>query len=236
MTGPLAPELEEGVAPMEHRRLQKSLRFITLLILVLRPLSHSAAEPAPLQGLDAYVIQAMRDAEVPGLALAVVKDDAIVFAKGYGVRKLGDPAPVDDHTLFAIASTTKAFTAAALGMLVDEGKLRWDDPVTKFLPTFRLYDPYVTRELTVRDLLTHRSGLGDADDLWLGSGYGRDEVMRRLRFLKPETSFRSRFGYQNIMYLVAGQIIPAITGKSWEDFVQERIFRPLGMTASNTSI
>jgi CubicO group peptidase (beta-lactamase class C family) len=221
---------------MKHRRSQKSLWLITLLIFLPPPAAHSAGAPAPLQGLDAYVTQAMHDAEVPGLAIAVVKDDAIVFAKGYGVRKLGEPAPVDEHTLFAIASTTKAFTAAALGMLVDEGKLRWDDPVTKFLPAFQLYDPYVTREVTVRDLLAHRSGLGGADDLWLGSGYGRDELLRRMRFLKPETSFRSKFGYQNIMYLVVGQIIPAITGKSWEEFVHERILRPLGMTASSTSI
>ncbi|HEV8712564.1 MAG TPA: serine hydrolase domain-containing protein, partial [Candidatus Binatia bacterium] len=168
--------------------------------------------------------------------MAIVKDDAVVFTKGYGVRTLGDPTPVTAPTVFWIGSATKAFTVASLAMLVDAGKLRWDDPATKYLPGLQLYDPYVTRELTVRDLLTHRSGLEGADFLWDGSGYDRDEILRHLRYLEPSWSFRSRFGYQNIMYLAAGQIIPAVTGQSWDTFVQERIFTPLGMTASHTSV
>jgi CubicO group peptidase (beta-lactamase class C family) len=211
-------------------------RILLLIVVVLLGVCHAAGQRPPLQELDKYITQAMHDLEVPGLAIAVVKDDTVVLAKGYGVRKLGEPAPVDEHTLFMIASTTKAFTVASLAMLVDEGKLKWDDPVLRYLPTFQLCDPYVTRELTVRDLLTHRTGLDSVDALVIGSAYSREEVLRRIRFLKPGSSFRSRFEYTNTMYIAAGQIIPAISGKSWDDFVRERIFRPLGMTDSSTSI
>jgi CubicO group peptidase (beta-lactamase class C family) len=189
-----------------------------------------------LHDFESYVQKAMQDWEVPGLAVAIVKDDRVVLAKGYGVCKLGESKPVSDQSRFAIASCSKAFTAAALAMLVDEGKIKWDDPVTKYLPTFQIDDPYVTRELTVRDLLCHRAGLSRHDWIWLGTATSRDEVLRRLHHVKPSWSLRSRYGYQNIMYLAAGQIIPAVTGKSWDDFVKERIFRPLGMSASSTSI
>jgi CubicO group peptidase (beta-lactamase class C family) len=138
--------------------------------------------------------------------------------------------------LFAIGSSSKAFTAASIAMLIDDGKLKWDDSATKYLPGFQLFDPYATRELTVRDLLTHRSGLERGDLLWYASAYDRNEVLRRIRYLKPTWSLRSHFGYQNIMFLAAGQIVPSITGKSWDDFIKERIFTPLGMTSSSTSI
>jgi CubicO group peptidase (beta-lactamase class C family) len=190
----------------------------------------------PLSGFDEYVNQALKDWEVPGAALAVVKDDKIVLAKGYGVRGIGDATAVDERTIFAIGSASKAFTAAALAMLVDEGKIKWDDPVTRHLPGFELYDPYVSKEMTVRDLLCHRSGLARGDLMWYGSAYSRDEILRRSRYLKPSWSFRSQFGYQNLMYLAAGQIIPAVTGKSWDDFIKERFFKPLGMSSSGTSI
>jgi CubicO group peptidase (beta-lactamase class C family) len=204
-------------------RARSWLLLCVLLILCGRP-SLVQSQPGALKGLDDYVAQAMRDWEIPGLALAVVKDDAVVLAKGYGVRKLGDKTPVDAGTLFAIASNSKAFTAAALAMLVDDGKIRWDDPVIKHLPGFQLYDPYVTREITVRDLLCHRSGLERHDLLWLGNpAASRDAIMSRLRFIKPTWSFRSKYG-------------PAVTGKSWDDFVQERIFNPLGMSATSTSV
>jgi CubicO group peptidase (beta-lactamase class C family) len=199
----------------------------------------STPKPALPADLDAFVARTLREFEVPGLALAVVKDGQPLLLKGYGVRRLGAPAPVTPNTLFGIASNTKAFTAAALAMLVDEGKLAWDDPVTKHLPAFQLYDPYVTRELTVRDLLTHRSGLGlGAGDLMFfpPSTFTRDEIVERLRYIKPATSFRSKYAYDNCLYLVAGQIIPALTGQSWDDFVKSRIFGPLGMTTSNTSV
>lgn len=196
----------------------------------------ASAQPTQLRGLDTYVERALRDWSVPGVAIAVVKNDSVVFAKGYGVRELGKPASVDPRTLFAIGSTTKAFTAAALAMLVDEKKLAWDDPATKLLPNLQLNDPAATRELTVRDLLTHRSGLARGDRIWYASGFERDDVLRRVRFLKPSWTFRSTYGYQNIMFLAAGQVVQSASGKSWDDFVRERIFTPLGMRTTNTSV
>lgn len=197
---------------------------------------HALAQPAPLTGFDEYAEKARRDWEVPGMAIAVVKDDKIVFAKGYGVRKMGENTPVDENTLFAIGSSSKAFTSAAIAILVDEGKLKWDDRVSKYLPEFETYDPYVTRELTIRDLLTHRSGLERGDYLWYGTDNSREEVLRRTRYIKPTWSLRSTFGYQNLMYLAAGQVVEKVSGKSWDAFVAERIFAPLGMVESNTSI
>ena len=212
-------------------------RVISVLLLcLLVQVAVVGQQVAPEPGFDEYVANAMKEWEVPGLAIAIVKDDRIVFAKGYGVRELGGTAAVDDHTLFAIGSSSKAFTAAALAMLVDEGKIKWDDPVTKYLPGFQLFDPYSTRELTVRDLVTHRSGLERGDLLWYASPYDRNEVLRRVRFLKPSWSLRARYGYQNIMFLAAGQIQPSVLGKEWDDVVRERIFVPLGMNKSNTSI
>lgn len=187
---------------------------------------------------DAYVNRGLQTMRVPGAAIAAVRDGKVVFAKGYGVRTLGDTARVDPHTLFQIASNTKAFTTAALAMLADEGRLTWDDPVTQHLPGFQMYDPYVTREITIRDLVTHRSGLGlgAGDLLWLHSHYGRTEIMHRIRYAKPASSFRGRYAYDNVLYLVAGEIVPAVTGTTWDDFVQQRIFRPLGMTESGTGV
>jgi len=181
---------------------------------------------------DAYVAQAVKDWNAAGLAIAVVKDGRVVFSKGYGVRELGKAAPVDTSTLFAIASTTKAMTAAAMGMLVDEGKVKWDDPVTKYLSSFQLYDPYVTREITVRDLLTHRAGLGNADYLWALSDLPADSMMKKLRLIKPDYSVRSSFIYQNVMYIMAGEVIAAASGMPWARFVQTRIFDPLGMKST----
>jgi CubicO group peptidase (beta-lactamase class C family) len=203
----------------------------------------AAAAPAlPAQRLDqkdfdAYVARGLQVLRTPGAAIAVVKDGRILFAKGYGVRTLGDAARVDAHTLFQIASNTKAFTTAALAMLADDGKLSWDDPVTRLLPGFQLYDPYVTRELTVRDLVTHRSGLGlgAGDLLWFHSSYNRGEVAYRIRFAKPASSFRSAYAYDNVLYIVAGEIFPTVAAQSWDDFVKNRIFTPLGMTESGTT-
>jgi len=146
---------------------------------------------------------------------------------------------VTPRTLFGIASNTKAFTAAALAILVDEGKLKWDDPVTMHLPAFQMYDPYVTREMTIRDLLTHRSGLGlGAGDLMYfpPTDLSREEVMRRLRFVKPSSSLRSRYAYNNLMFVAAGQVVAAVSGKSWDEFIRERILTPLQMTDTKTSI
>jgi CubicO group peptidase (beta-lactamase class C family) len=193
---------------------------------------------APPSDLDAYVAASMKTFEVPGMAVAIVKDGKIVVAKGYGVRKLGDATPVDEFTMFGIGSNTKAFTTAALATLVDEGKLSWDDPVYQRLPGFVMYDPYVSHEMTIRDLLTHRSGmgLGEGDLLfWPHSTYSREEVIYKLRFMKPASSFRSHYAYDNLLYMTAGQIIPAITGTSWDDYIRQHIFAPLGMSHSNVS-
>ena len=190
------------------------------------------------ENLDAVVERVRQQFEVPGIAIAVVKDGQIVLQKGYGVRKLGASGKVTPQSLFRIASNTKAFTTAALAMLVDEGKLRWDDRVVDHMPSFQMYDPYVTREMTIRDLLTHRSGLGlGAGDLmfWPATDFTRDEIIRRIRFLQPASSFRSRYAYDNLLYLVAGQIVSLISGQTWESFVQQRIFNPLGMTRTNAS-
>jgi CubicO group peptidase (beta-lactamase class C family) len=199
-----------------------------------------AASLCPAQDyVDKVVERARKEFDVPGIAVAIVKDGDVVLAKGYGVRKQGEAAPVTARSLFRIASNTKAFTTAALAMLVDEGKIRWDDSVVQHMPTFQMYDPYVTREMTIRDLLTHRSGLGlGAGDLMFfpPGDLGRDEIIKRLRFIKPATSFRSAYAYDNLLYIAAGQLIPATTGKSWDDFVRERIFQPLGMTNTFTDI
>ena len=181
---------------------------------------------------DAYVAKAVRDWQAPGLSIAVVKDGKVVFAKGYGVRETGKSEPFDTSTVSAIASTTKAMTAAAMGMLVDEGKVKWDDPVTKYLPRFQLYDPYATREVTVRDLLTHRAGLGNTDYLWAVADLPATDIVSRLHLLKPEYSLRSSFVYQNVMYIAAGEVIAAASGMPWQKFVQTRIFDPLGMRST----
>ncbi len=192
--------------------------------------------PAPLTGLNAYIAQAMKDWQTPGLAIAVVKDGRIVFAEGYGVRRLGGKAPVGPDTVFAAASITKGFTAAAIAMLVADDKLRWDDRVIDHLPGFQLQDPYVTREIRIRDLLSHRSGVARGEMLWYYSGFSRRDVMQRLRHLKQKTGFRSKFGYQNLMFVAAGDVVAAVSGQSWEGFIRQRIFKPLGMAASSTSV
>lgn len=218
-------------------------RLLAIVLLSLLPFASVApAQNTPTgapQDLNSYMERVLKEFEVPGIAVGIVKDGKLLLAKGYGVRKLGEPALVDENTLFGIASNTKAFTSALLAMLVDEGKITWDDPVVKHLPGFQLYDPYVTREMTIRDLLTHRSGLGlGAGDLlwWPPSDYSREEIIRRFRYVKPASSFRSRYAYDNVLYMIAGQIVAAVTGKSWDDNVKERIFKPLGMTTSNTTV
>jgi CubicO group peptidase (beta-lactamase class C family) len=220
--------------------MRRSVFQTVLILLLVAALQSSTGLPVPakdpLKGIDAYILKAMKDWELPGLAVAVVKDDKVVMAKGYGLKEVGKNEPVDENTLFAIGSNSKAFTATALALLVQDKKLSWEDPVTNYLKGFQLFDPYVTREIMVRDLLCHRSGLGRRGDaLWYGQDFSRDEILRRIRFLKPNSSFRSQYGYQNIMFLAAGQIIPSVAGVSWDDFIKERIFKPLGMNRSNTS-
>lgn len=220
---------------MRGKQFQRLILLFVILVLGRGVMPAQTTLPADL---DAHAERVLKEFSVPGMAVAVVKDGKVVVAKGYGVRRMGESTPVDEHTLFGIASNTKAFTAAALAILADEGKLNWDDPVIKHLPWFQMYDPYVTRELTIRDLLTHRAGLSlGAGDLlfWPSTTFSRKEIVERIRFIKPATSFRSRYAYDNILYLVAGEVIQAVSGQSWDDFVKTRIFAPLGMTRSNTS-
>ncbi|MEO7655412.1 MAG: serine hydrolase [Sphingomicrobium sp.] len=176
--------------------------------------------------------------DAPGVSIAIVENGKPTLAKGWGVREIGKPAPVGPDTIFGTGSTGKAFTVAALAILVDQGKLKWDDRVIDHMPDFRMWDPWVTREMTVRDLLVHRSGLGlGAGDLLFvpNSDLTRKETVRRLRFIKPATSFRSGYAYDNILYMVAGQLVEEISGESWEQFVRGREFAPLGMTRSTVS-
>ncbi len=213
-----------------------AVRVLLTVVLAL-PATLVAQSTAP-PDLDAYVASSMKTFDVPGMAVAIVKDGKILVARGYGVRKLGDPIAVDEFTTFAIGSNTKAFTTAALATLVDEGKLSWDDPVYQRLPGFVMYDPYVSHEMTIRDLLTHRSGmgLGEGDLLfWPHTTYSREDVIYRLRFMKPQSSFRSHYAYDNLLYMTAGQIIPAVTGTTWDDYVRQRIFTPLGMNHTDLS-
>lgn len=211
-------------------------RCTPLVLTALLAVPGLAEAQAPFAGFDRYVRDAMETWDVPGMAVSIVRGDSIVFARGYGVRTIGTNDAVNERTLFAIGSSSKAFTAATVGMLVDDKLLAWDDPVMRRLPGFEMFDPYAAQEMTIRDLLSHRSGLARGDLLWYGSDLGRDEIVRRIRFLEPSWSFRSMFGYQNLMYLAAGQVVARLTGSGWDDVVRERIFSPLHMSASSTSV
>lgn len=207
-------------------------RFLPLLVLA-SPIA--AQQTDVLRGLDAYIEKARIDWGVAGLAVAIVKGDSVIYAKGFGLREVNKPEKADERTLFAIGSNSKSFTAVAVGMLQDEGKLNLDDKAMKYLPSFAVSDPYITRELTLRDLMTHRSGYFRGDAVWMGSGFGRDEILRRTINQPPSTSFRSAFGYNNIMFLAAGETVGKVSGMGWDAFIKQRIFAPLGMTTTNTS-
>ncbi len=194
-----------------------------------------AALGAPPKDFAQRVESARKAVGVPGMSVAIVEGDAVTFARGFGVKAIGGNDPVDADTIFPSGSTGKAFTVAALGILVDQGKISWDDKVTDRLPGFQMYDPWVTREMTIRDLLVHRSGLGlGAGDLMFvpRTNLTRAESVRRLRYIKPATSFRSGFAYDNVLYMVAGQLIEAVTGQTWEQFMAEQVLRPAGMLHS----
>ena len=211
------------------------MRYLIASVLLTLPVFASAAPP---KNFDARVESVMKASEVPGAAIAIVENGKVTLARGYGVRKLGSAEAVGADTLFQIGSTTKAVTATALALLVEEGKIRWDDRVIDHLPGFRMYDPWVTREITVRDILVHRSGLGrgQGDLMFVPSTeISRADLVRRIQFLKPATSFRSGFAYDNVLYAVAGQLIEAVSGKTWEKFVEERILQPVGMKSSVTN-
>ena len=217
--------------------MKKTCRAFFVLLLFVFAAGAQAPEEK-IAEIDAYAQKVMTDWKQPGMAIAIVKDDKIVFAKGYGTRQLGKTEPVDADTVFAIASNSKAFTSASLAILVDEKKLAWNDKVSKYLPDFKLYDPWVTSELTIRDLVTHRVGLDtfSGDLLWYETNFTGDEILQRVRFLKPVSSFRTQFGYQNLMFIAAGKIVEKVSGKSWCDFVTERILAPLGMSRTTCSV
>lgn len=213
-------------------------RILLTTVIVLLFANLSLSQNEKLQKIDSYIQSAMEAWKMPGFAVAIVKNDTVVFSKGYGIKDIRTKESVDENTLFMIASCSKAFTTAALATLVDRGKIKWDDPVIQYLPSFQMYDTWVTKEITIRDLVTHRSGLGtfSGDIIWLGSTYDSQEVIRRARYLKPISSFRSKYGYQNIMYSVAGSIIHAVTDTSWGDYIKAHFFNPLEMKRSVTSI
>ncbi len=185
--------------------------------------------PKTADVFDAYVQKVLPLWETPGISIAVVKDGKIIFKKGYGIRQLGKSLPYTTATLSTCASTTKAMTATCMGMLVDEGKVKWTDKVSDVLPTFKLANPASSAEITILDLFTHNAGLGNADLLWV-SNYSREEIIQRMQLLEPSYSLRSSFIYQNLMYIVAGEVIHKITGKTWDEFITQRIFKELGMT------
>jgi CubicO group peptidase (beta-lactamase class C family) len=210
------------------------MRRAVLLVLIVASSPLAASPPAEF---DARVESLRTKIGVPGMAIAIVENGEATLARGYGVSKAGASERVDADTIFPTGSTGKAFTVAALATLVDAGRIRWDDKVTDHLPGFQMYDPWVTREITIRDLLVHRSGLGlGAGDLMMvpRGSLSRAEAVKRLRYIKPATSFRSAYAYDNVLYMVAGQLIEAVTGKTWEDYVRESVLVPAGMTTSTS--
>ncbi len=198
-------------------------------VIAARPVT---AQQEPFRGLDAYIAKAMQRWKIPGLSVAIVRNDSVLYAKGFGTLSISNATPVNDQTLFELGSTTKAFTATLAAMLVSDGTLRWTDRLADYLPGFRMYDPAANEEATIRDALTHQTGIGRAEMLWLGSNATRDEVVHRLRFLKPQSPFRSTFSYQNVMFVAAGEAVAKAGGDSWEGLVRRRIFEPLGMTST----
>lgn len=188
------------------------------------------------QKLDELIQKTITTFDVPGMSVGVIKDGKVIYSKGFGVRSLTSKLPMTPETLVGIASNSKGFTCTALAILADEGKLNWDDKVTKFLPDFKMYDDYVTKEITIKDLVTHRAGLGlGQGDLMFfpeGGNISTEQLIHNIRYLKPAYSLRNSMEYNNIMFIVAGEIIHKISGKSWAEFIEDRIMKPVGMTAS----
>ncbi len=188
------------------------------------------------QKLDDLVKNTLTTFDVPGISVGVIKDGKVVYSKGFGKRSLANNLPMNDETLVGIASNSKGFTCTALAILADEGKLSWNDKVTKFIPEFQMYDPYVSKEITIKDLVTHRAGLGlGQGDLMFfpeGGTMTINDIIKNVKYLKPENSFRTKLDYNNIMFIVAGEVIHRISGQSWAEFIEQRIFKPIGMNAS----
>lgn len=197
----------------------------------------SASVPTQkLEKIDSMMNQALETFQIPGMSVGIVVDGKVVLTKGYGVRNFSENSPVTENSLFAIGSCSKAFTTFALGQLVDEGMITWDDPVIKYIPEFRLHDIHATHHLTIKDLVTHRSGLPRHDFVWYNSKFSRSELLNRLQHLEPTSDIREKFQYNNLMYAVAGVVIERVTGQKWEEFIQNRIFDQLSMNLSNFSV
>ncbi len=218
--------------------MKKFLYSFVYLFFISIILSGQPSTTVDLKKLDSYFAQMVKDWEVPSASIGIVKDGELVFTGNYGVLETGQPAQPNEKTLYAIASNSKAFTSAILGMLVQEGKLDWNDPVQKHLPYFELYDPWVSQAVTIRDLLSHRVGLGtfSGDAIWYRANLTAEEIIERIKHLPKAYDFRAGYGYSNLMYITAGEVIRKVTGKSWAENLQERIFKPLGMTRSITSL
>lgn len=216
----------------------RTLRLTIFLLAILLSSSTVLAQNTPpnLTGFDSVVEQVMKEWKVPGIAVAIVKDGKIVYAQGYGYRDVSRQLKVTPDTLFAIGSCSKAFTAAALGILVDEKKLEWDKPARAYLPELTLYDDYATTHIRPRDLVTHQSGLPRHDVVWHGSPLTRQELFARLRYLEPSAPLHAKYQYNNLMFMTAGILLERIAGQTWEEFVRQRIFAPLGMKYSNFSV
>lgn len=213
---------------------QRPVWFVIMLLSVSLIQAQVKLQPRQLQWLDQAMAQSVKDFNLPSMSVAIVHDGQLVWSASYGERTSGTGQMATPQTLYAVASNTKAFTSAALAQLVDEGKLDWNERVQHYLPWFELYDPYVSSEFRIRDLLCHRSGLAtfSGDLLWYGTKWSSKEILQKAKHLKPTSSFRSRYGYQNLMFMVAGEVIEAVSGTSWEERVQQQLLGPIGMTAS----
>jgi CubicO group peptidase (beta-lactamase class C family) len=218
--------------------MKKSLLFIVAAFQIINVIAQT--QPISAKQIDSLTALVLKTFNVPGIAVGVVKNGKLIHAKGYGVSNLNTGKKVDENTLFGVASNSKAMTAAVLGQLVDEGKIKWDDRVTDYIPEFKMYDPYVTDAFTIRDLLTHRSGLGlGAGDLMMfpdGSNFTKKDIIHNIRYLKPVSAFRTKYDYDNNLYIVAGEVAERVSGIKWEDLVEQKIMNPLGMQKSAASL
>jgi CubicO group peptidase (beta-lactamase class C family) len=192
-------------------------------------ISSASAAPVDAKAIDAIVREALKAWHVPGVAVAIVKDGEVIYLQGHGVKKLGKNDPVTPDTIFPIASCTKAFTTAAMALLVDDGKMNWDDPVRKHVPSFHLSDPVADADVRLRDLLCHRTGVGSHDYLWYRAPWDQDEMIQRIGLVKPDKPFRTALQYQSVMFMVAGRAIETASGATWSEFVKKRILAPLEM-------
>ncbi len=209
------------------------MRTLLILLAVVR---HATAQALDVSKIDALAEAALKAWNAPGIAVAIVKDDRVLMAKGYGVKERGKPGAVTPDTVFAIGSMSKSFTTASMAMLIDEGKMSWDDPVRRHIEFFRLSDPLANEQVTLRDLVSHRTGLSRNDGLWTRSQWSQEEIIRRIGYVKLSQPFRTAWQYQNIMFSTAGYAVGKASGGSWQAFVEQRIFQPLGMKSASTTI